>query len=113
MIPGAWMKREYKNGFMFPTDFKSMSSFQSSPPDSSPDFTGWKLEDARTALAADGVSWDSVAIIETAAPERRGPAHTFGEWRVLHCRELQQKAPERHLELVVVRELLAEAHRAP
>ena len=76
---------------------------------------GLKLDAARTALAGntpDG-STPGVAIevVETSAPPRKNNRHTFGDWRVLRVRRIENEIENSVLELTVARELLEHAPR--
>lgn len=86
------------------------------------DLVGWKLEQAREALAQDRSTRAlDLRIVETAAPVRRNLNQTLGAWRVLRARLIDESPHKSHdepqadlspkkliVELTVARELLAE-----
>ena len=72
-------------------------------------FIGWKLDEAKAALAQDGSTPAApIVLIETDPAQRKNSTDTFGDWRVLRCRTDENQ----NLELTVARELLSE-NRAP
>ena len=72
-------------------------------------FTGWKLNEAREALAIEQSTRAlPIQLLETAAPVRKNSNQTFGDWRVLRARLTENHT----IELTVARELLTEERRA-
>lgn len=70
------------------------------------DFTGWKLEEARKALAEDERTRKlPIRVIETAAPHKKidDEIERFGGWRVLRVCQT-----ERGLDLTVAREQIVD-----
>ena len=68
-------------------------------------FIGWKLEEAKAALARDeDLRARPLRLIETAAPPRKNGVPIFGEWRVLFARFDESE----NIELTIARELLDE-----
>ncbi len=66
---------------------------------------GWKIEEAKAALARDeSTRATPLRLIETASPLRKSSNPIFGEWRVLHARRDENET----LELIVAREMLSE-----
>jgi len=66
---------------------------------------GWKLDEAKAALARDeSTRATPLRLIETAAPSRKNSNPIFGDWRVLDARLRENET----LELVVAREMLDE-----
>jgi hypothetical protein len=71
---------------------------------------GLKLDAARAALAGSTPSL-ALRVVETSAPPRKNAPHTFGEWRVLRARRIEENSEQPILELTVARELLEHAPR--
>lgn len=66
---------------------------------------GWKLDEAKAALAGDeSTRATPLRLIETASPIRKNSNPIFGDWRVLDARLGENEI----LELVVAREMLDE-----